>query len=172
MRNKEEQLSKAYEVIEKQAKELIENYGWNKEHVRDLAWSLKMHAGEEIANFGDVEDISDCLELVSWKLNFKTKLIHNFKELKDTGDTNKLDELRSLVYKLSDEFKYIENIELDRMDFIAEYKDNKGQFAVKLANEKYLVWDLSEIQEGVKKLGMFEVAKRIYNKVLETNKEI
>lgn len=171
MRSKEEQLKRSFEIINEQAKELVEVYGWNKDHVKELESSLKQHAEEEVESFGGFEDISGCWQLVSWNSDFKTQLIHNFKELEDI-DSKRYIEFKGLVYELVDKFKYIENIKLNRLDFIAEYKDGKGIFGSKVKNEKYLIWDLNIIKNGIDTKGFMKVANKIYSEVLEKNKEI
>lgn len=171
MRNKEEQLKKSFEIIEEQAKELVEVYGWNKEHVQSLSASLKRHARQEVESFYNQEDVSECWNLATWGSDLKTTTRCNFKEL-ESIDMNEVYKLRTFVYEVVDMFKYIENIKLDEIEFIAEYKDKKSIFGIRAVDGKYLVWDLNQVQQAVETRGIFEVVKKIYNKVLEKNNEI
>ena len=101
----------------------------------------------------------------------KTTTRCNFKEL-ESIDMNEVYKLRTFVYEVVDMFKYIENIKLDEIEFIAEYKDKKSIFGIRAVDGKYLVWDLNQVQQAVETRGIFEVVKKIYNKVLEKNNEI
>lgn len=173
MRSKKEQLQRSMQIIEEQAKELVEVYEWNKEHVRDLESSLKKHAIKEIEEFGHYEDISGCWNLVMWGTKTKTILSHNFDELEET-DKDRMYELRGLAYQLSDMFLYIENISISKLEMIAQCKNGKSIFGLKKINDVYLTWDLEEIESAVKsnKLTLFEVAKKLYSYLLEKNKEL
>lgn len=173
MRSKEEQLIRSMGIIEDQAKELIETYGWNKEHVEELEHSLKKHARKEVEAFHDYEDVSGCWNLAMWASRTKIHLVHSFKELEDK-DKDRAYELRGLAYQLSDMFEYIENISIEKLELMAQYKNSKAEFGLQMVNGVYLTWDLEQIKEAINsnKLTIFEVAKKLYNKLIDRNKEL
>lgn len=172
MRNKEEQLKRSFGIIEEQAKELVETYGWDIEHVNELKSSLLKHAIQEIEYWHEIEDCSGSWNLASWKSYLRVSTSCNFKELEDVSDMSDVYELRGFVYELVDKFHYIENIELRKLECVAEYSDKKCRFGVKLVNGKYLIWSIDNLIEYKERLGFFETAKLIYREVLEKNNEI
>lgn len=168
-RSKEEQLERSYKIIEEQAKELVEKYEWNVNHVNSVKNSLMKHAKKEVEFWHDTEDCSGSWNLAIWAQHLRTNTKCNFAELKEI-DENKAYELRNFVSELVDSFKYIENIELDELNFIAEYELGEPKIGIMVADGKYLIWSLDEIQQATEKRGMFAVVKRMYIQVLEKNK--